>query len=399
MPAFATDPYQLLLRPLLFSVLQVDPEASHRWVMAQLEQLSLQGQTLWGKTGRSFLHHQYCTRDPRLEQRLWNLKFPNPVGLAAGFDKDGVATPIWQDFGFGFAELGTVTRHAQPGNPPPRLFRLLADRAVLNRMGFNNSGSLALAERLEQFTQIYAPGIDASGSPDPQEESLWGIPVGINLGKSKITPMEEAIEDYRFSFQTLQNSGDYFVINVSSPNTPGLRNLQAREQLEPLCAALQADNVQNRPLFVKIAPDLDWDAIEDVMLLVQQYGLAGIIATNTTLDRSGLSSPQKILKSTGRSIAEEAGGISGLPLRDRSTAIIRFITRQSKGTIPVIGVGGIFTAEDAWEKLILGASLVQVYTGWIYQGPWMLKTLMQGLSQKLDDHGFKHLSEAIGCGV
>ena len=223
--------------------------------------------------------------------------------------------------------------------------------------------------------------------------------MGINLGKSKITPLEEAIEDYRFSFQTLQNSGDYFVINVSSPNTPGLRNLQAREQLEPLCAALQADNVQNRPLFVKIAPDLDWDAIEDVMLLVQQYGLAGIIATNTTLDRSGLSSPQKILKSTGRSIAEEAGGISGLPLRDRSTAIIRFITRQSKGTIPVIGVGGIFTAEDAWEKLILGASLVQVYTGWIYQGPWMLKTLMQGLSQKLDDHGFKHLSEAIGCGV
>jgi len=397
MPTFATDPYQLFLRPLLFSVLQVDPEASHRWVMAQLEQLSLHGQTRWGKAGRSFLHHNCCTRDSRLEQRLWNLDFPNPVGLAAGFDKDGLATPVWQDFGFGFAELGTVTRHAQPGNPLPRLFRLLADRAVLNRMGFNNAGAIVLAERLEQFAQIYAPVSPAQ--PEPYNKSPWGIPLGINLGKSKITPLEEAIEDYRFSFQALQNWGDYFVINVSSPNTPGLRNLQAREQLEPLCAALQADNVKKRPLFVKIAPDLEWDAIEDVMVLVQQYGLAGIIATNTTLDRSGLTSAQQILKRTGRSIAEEAGGISGLPLRDRSTAIIRFITCQSHGAIPIIGVGGIFTAEDAWEKLISGASLVQVYTGWIYQGPWMLKTIMQGLGQKLDDHGFKHLSEAIGCGV
>lgn len=187
------------------------------------------------------------------------------------------------------------------------------------------------------------------------------------------------------------------MINVSSPNTPGLRDLQAREQLEPLCAALQADNQSQRPLFVKIAPDLDWEAIEAVMDLVQTYKLAGIIATNTTLERRSLGLKTQVLKATGRSPLEEAGGISGAPLRERSTAIIRFIAQRSQ--IPIIGVGGVFTAADAWEKIAAGACLVQVYTGWIYEGPWMLKAILQGLGQRLDDRGFTHISQAIGCEV
>jgi dihydroorotate dehydrogenase len=383
-----TSPYHLLLRPLLFSILQVDPEASHRLVMEQLESLSEAGTQPWGKLVRSLLQSNFATKDDRFSQTLWNVTFPNPIGLAAGFDKDGEAIPLWSDFGFGFIEAGTITAQAQPGNPQPRLFRLLADEAVLNRMGFNNVGAQAFRERLQHWAALY-------GETTPR----WPIPLGINLGKSKVTPLEEAIEDYRVSFQTLADWGDYFVINVSSPNTPGLRNLQAREQLEPLCAALQAENQHQRPLFVKIAPDLDWAAIEDVMTLVQEYHLSGIIATNTTLERSRLGLKTKVLKATGRSITEEAGGISGSPLRQRSTAVIRFIAQQSQGQIPIIGVGGIFSAEDAWEKIAAGACLVQVYTGWIYEGPWMIKAILQGLGEKLEDRGFKHISEAIGSEV
>ena len=390
-----TSPYHLLLRPLLFSILQADPEASHRFVMEQLESLAQTGQSPWGKFLRSLLRVNFCTQDDRLAQTLWNLNFPNPIGLAAGFDKDGEAIPLWSAFGFGFVEAGTITAHGQPGNPQPRLFRLLADEAVLNRMGFNNKGAEAFRERLQHWTELYQP---ASGTPpDTSSNTPWEIPLGINLGKSKITPLEEAIEDYRRSFKALETWGDYFVINVSSPNTPGLRDLQAREQLEPLCAALQADNQGQRPLFVKIAPDLDWAAIEDVMALVQEYQLAGIIATNTTLERDRLGLKIGVLKATGRSIAEESGGISGAPLRQRSTEVIRFIARQSQGQIPIIGVGGGFTAADAWEKIAAGACLIQVYTGWIYEGPWMLKALIQGLGHRLDDYGFKHISEAIGC--
>ena len=244
----ATSPYHVLIRPLLFSILQADPEASHHWVMTQMAHLSRQGQQPWGQLLRSLLRLNFSTQDDRLQQTLWNLSFPNPIGLAAGFDKDGTAAPLWPEFGFGFAEVGTVTAHAQPGNPSPRLFRLLADQAVLNRMGFNNQGAAALRQTLETWRTLYTPQSPRFVSP---------IPLGINLGKSKITPLEEAIEDYRQSFQTLKAWGDYFVINVSSPNTPGLRNLQAREELEPLCAAFQADNPDRLPLFVKIAPDLE----------------------------------------------------------------------------------------------------------------------------------------------
>jgi dihydroorotate dehydrogenase len=403
-----TSPYHFLLRPLLFSVLQADPEASHRFVMEQLESIAETGQSPWGKFLRSVLRVNFCTQDDRFVQRLWNLNFPNPIGLAAGFDKDGEAIPLWSAFGFGFIEAGTITAHAQPGNPQPRLFRLLADEAVLNRMGFNNKGAEAFRKRLQHWAHLYAvsapvPHSQPSGALDTESletqppSTPWDIPLGINLGKSKITPLEEAIEDYRRSFKALETWGDYFVINVSSPNTPGLRDLQARSQLEPLCAALQAENQAQRPLFVKIAPDLDWAAIEDVIALVQEYRLAGIIATNTTLERDRLGLKTKVLQATGQPIASETGGISGAPLRQRSTEVIRFIARQSQGQIPIIGVGGIFTAADAWEKIAAGACLVQVYTGWIYEGPWMLKALIQGLGQQLDDYGFKHISEAIGC--
>lgn len=327
---------------------------------------------------RSCLFHH-----PALEQRLWGLPFANPVGLAAGFDKDGVAANLWSGFGFGFAELGTVTLHAQPGNPKPRLFRLPIDQAALNRMGFNNQGAAALATRLEAIAALHPK------SP--------AIPMGINLGKSKITPLETAAADYRDSFEILSNWGDYFVVNVSSPNTPGLRSLQATDQLEPILSALCQANQRRsvpKPILIKIAPDLEWEAIADVLKLTQTYQLAGIIATNTTIRRDHLQTD--IIAATGKSVKEEAGGISGAPLRQRSTEVIRFIYQQTQGKLPIIGVGGIFTAADAWEKITAGASLLQVYTGWIYEGPWMVRRILKGLVQELEAHQLSNISEAIG---
>jgi dihydroorotate dehydrogenase len=323
------------------------------------------------------MQQQFCFHDDRLQQTLWGQTFRNPLGLAAGFDKDGVGARAWPLLGFGFAELGTVTYHPQPGNPRPRLFRLTADEAVINRMGFNNGGAACLAQRLDHH---WATG----RSP---------IPLGINLGKSKITPLEDAAADYQGSFQPLQAWGDYFVVNVSSPNTPGLRSLQARAQLQPILRALQTANRDRKPILVKIAPDLSWDDIAELVDLAQEQQLAGIIATNTTLGRDGLKTPRL---TTGRSPAEEAGGLSGAPLRHRSTDVIRFIHHHSQGQLPIIGVGGIFTAEDAWAKLTAGASLLQVYTGWVYEGPWMVKRILTGLIERLEAHGFSHIRDAVG---
>lgn len=378
---FLKDPYTALVRPLLFSGLNLDAEWLHHRAIATLSQLSLPTQGpghWWRQQQQSWLKRQFVVQDQRLQQTLWGLDFAQPLGLAAGFDKDGLAARAWPLLGFGFAELGTVTQHPQPGNPKPRLFRLVADRAVLNRMGFNNQGATALATTLER---LWADG----RSP---------IPIGINLGKSKVTPLDVAAQDYLASFQQLQPWGDYFVVNVSSPNTPGLRSLQATEQLEPILATLQQANTATNPLLVKIAPDLDWEEIAAVVELAQRYGLAGIIATNTTITRAGLST--RVLPQTGGSVTEEAGGISGAPLRQRSTEVIRFIWQQTQGQLPVIGVGGIFTAEDAWEKITAGASLLQVYTGWIYEGPWMVQRLLKGLLEKLEAHGFESLAAAIG---
>lgn len=384
------DPYQLLIRPILFSGLQTDPEWLHHQslkILSQLDQPHPNWITHWT---RQRLRHSCALADARLRQTLWGLEFSNPMGLAAGFDKDGVASGIWPNFGFGFAELGTVTLQAQPGNPQPRLFRLVQDRAVLNRMGFNNQGATAMAKRLE--SRWRSPD---QAAPD-QATVPRSFPLGINLGKSKVTPLEAAAEDYVGSFRLLQPWGDYFVVNVSSPNTPGLRSLQDKAQLSPILAALQQENTAHKPLLVKIAPDLEWEAIADVIELAQTHRLAGIIATNTTIQRSGLKT--QIIQKTGNPVTEEAGGISGAPVRQRSTEVIRFIYKETQGQLPIIGVGGVFTADDAWEKITAGASLVQVYTGWIYQGPWMVRRILEGLCTKLEQQGFTTLAEAVGSG-
>ena len=377
------DIYKFSLLPFLFKHFKADPETVHQQTLQALVWLaqSPTAPPYWSQPVRRFAQawcDNSCQRlSPRLSQRLWHQTFANPLGLAAGFDKDGVAVEGWPMMGFGFAELGTVTGYAQPGNPKPRLFRLPQDRAALNRMGFNNQGAAALAERLQ----------DVPLASD--------FPRGINLGKSKVTPLEKAAADYLQSFQRLQDLGSYFVVNVSSPNTPGLRSLQARSQLEPILDTLQTANTQQKPLLVKISPDLAWEDIDDILELAQQYRLAGIIATNTTIAKEQLETQH--IPTTGKRVTEEAGGISGAPVRQRATDVIRYIYQKTNGQLTIVGVGGIFTADDAWEKIAAGASLLQVYTGWIYEGPWMVKNVLDGLLLKLDEHGFETIQEAIGC--
>ncbi|MEH2116839.1 quinone-dependent dihydroorotate dehydrogenase [Nostoc sp.] len=372
------DIYQLAIRPLLFNLVKTDSEWLHQKTIRSFSWLSQTGVHQRASWVNQRLKQSLCLYDSRLEQNLFGLNFPNPVGLAAGFDKDGVAAGIWSNLGFGFAELGTVTFHAQPGNPRPRLFRLPLDKAALNRMGFNNRGAAAMAARLAQEKQ----------------DNVQLIPIGVNLGKSKVTPLEAAAQDYLDSFRLLKDLGDYFVVNVSSPNTPGLRSLQDASMLSAILDLLQQENTAQKPIFVKIAPDLDWVAIADIISLAKTYQLAGIIATNTTIRRDGLKT--QIIDQTGKSPQSEAGGISGEPLRDRSTEVIRFIWQQTQGQIPIIGVGGIFSPEDAWEKITAGASLIQVYTGWIYEGPLMVRRILTGLLVLLEQSGLNSINEAVG---
>lgn len=280
-------------------------------------------------------------------QTLFGVRFPNPVGLAAGFDKNALAADKWHAFGFGFVELGTVTYHPQPGNPRPRLFRFPQNEALINRMGFNNDGAAILAQRL---SNLKAP-----------------IPLGINLGKSKVTPIDKAAEDYQESYRLLHSFGDYFVINVSSPNTPGLRTLQDKGPLLEIIQAIREVDA-TRPLFVKVAPDLEWAAVDDLIDVAQSTGLTGIIATNTTLSREGLPGG-----------SDEAGGLSGLPLREKSDAVLGYLREHTKPECVLIGVGGISTADDVKRKMDLGASLVQLYTGWIYRGPMMVPAMLKEL--------------------
>ncbi len=370
--------YRSAIRPILFSGLKVDPEWAHHQtlqLLSWLDRAQVNPSVAWME---SKVKSSFCLADCRLTQNLWGLDFNNPMGLAAGFDKDGVAAGIWGSLGFGFAELGTVTLHPQPGNSQPRLFRLLSDEAVLNRMGFNNQGAKALAMRLQSR----------------EGKILPSIPIGINLGKSKITPLEEAADDYLESFKVLKDWGDYFVVNVSSPNTPGLRSLQDAEKMSKILNSLQQENLGQKPLLVKIAPDLEDEAIGDILALAKTYQLAGIIATNTTIRREGLTT--KVIAKTGKPVTEEAGGISGKPLQKRSTEVIRLIWQKTQGQLPIIGVGGVFTAEDAWEKITAGASLVQVYTGWVYEGPEMIRNILTGLLQKLEEQGLESISEAVG---
>ncbi|PZO22725.1 MAG: dihydroorotate dehydrogenase (quinone) [Leptolyngbya foveolarum] len=376
--------YRFGLRPLLFSVFKADPETVHRQTIDFLAWLAddpATGARVHQPTrlaAQAAMTGSFEARSPRLTQSLWNLQFENPFGLAAGFDKDGAAARAWPLLGFGFAELGTVTYHAQPGNPKPRMFRLVGDQAALNRMGFNNAGAAALSDKLHRLWP----------------EGNYPVPIGINLGKSKITPLAEAASDYLQSFELLKTQGSYFVVNVSSPNTPGLRSLQAKEQLAPILETLQTANTENKPLFVKISPDLATEDIYEIVELAQQCNLAGIIATNTTVDRTRLKT--KTIIETGLSVTEEAGGISGVPVGDRSTEVIKLIYEHTQGTLPIIGVGGIFNADDAWAKITAGASLLQTYTGWVYEGPTMVKTILSGLLIKLEDHGFENISAAVG---
>lgn len=288
---------------------------------------------------------------------VFGLKFPNPIGLAAGMDKFAAALPIWECLGFGFTELGGVTWHAQPGNEEPRMFRAIADRALINRMGFNNPGAEAMARSLAKW----------KNSGDWPKH-----PVGINLGKSKITPLEKAAEDYANSFRALRDYADFFVVNVSSPNTPNLRQLQDKAALDEILAALQQLNAARKPILVKIAPDLSFEAIDEILGLAQQRQLAGIVATNTTISR-----PQ-----SGDAVYAQTGGLSGAPLRQRSTEIIRHIHKQTAGKLPIIGVGGVFTVDDAREKIEAGASLLQIYTSLVYEGPAVVRTIVGGLAEQ-----------------
>lgn len=358
--------YRACVRPFLFSF---DSEQIHN---ATLDALGWAGRNeIFCDALASF----YAA--PALSTEVFGLKFPNPVGLAAGMDKRAVAAPVWPTLGFGFSELGSVTWHAQPGNEPPRMFRAVADAALVNRMGFNNGGAEAMAATLAEWRSL----------------SRWPThPVGINLGKSKITPLDQAAEDYANSFRVLRNHADFFVVNVSSPNTPNLRQLQDKAALDEILAALQTVNgIQNpKPILVKVAPDLSFEALDDILELVSPRHLAGIVATNTTITRPATDDEQC------QRTYSQTGGLSGRPLLARSTEVVRHLFRQTHGALPIIGVGGIFNADGAWEKITAGASLVQIYSGLVYEGPAITRDIVTGLRAKLAGHGLRNLSDAVG---
>jgi dihydroorotate dehydrogenase len=304
--------------------------------------------------------------DPVLESTVFGVRFPGPMGLAAGFDKNGAGLTTWGALGFGYAEVGTVTAQAQPGNPPPRLFRLPQDRALLNRLGFNNHGAAELALRLARHT------------PD--------VPVGVNIGKTKIVPAERAVDDYRESARLVGPLATYLVVNVSSPNTPGLRELQAVESLRPILAAVREETTT--PVLVKIAPDLSDSDIDEIADLSVELGLAGIVATNTSVCREGLATPG--VDELG------PGGVSGPPLARRSAEVLGRLYKRVGDRLVLISVGGIETADDAWDRITSGATLLQGYTGFIYGGGLWAKHIHEGIAQRLHDGGFASLTDAVG---
>ena len=374
--------YQRWLGPVLARDEGMDAEQLSQAALTALGQASLRRRWPGISAVLEGVAADLQRRDLRLEQVLFGCRFSNPVGLAAGFDKNGVAAGIWDRFGFGFAEVGTVTWHGQPGNPKPRLFRLAEEQAALNRMGFNNDGAQALLKTLER-QRLDPPGHRPAV-------------LGINVGKSKITSLQQAPDDYASTLELLAPLADYAVINVSSPNTPGLRDLQDSVQLRRLVERLRRLPACP-PLLVKIAPDLDDESIDGIARLAFEEGLAGVIAVNTSLDRLGLE--QRRLAQTGRTLAEEAGGLSGMPLRRRALEVIRRLRVSAGPSLPLIGVGGIDSPSVAWERIAAGASLVQLYTGWIYKGPDLVPRILEGLVQQLDRHGLRNIAEACGCGL
>ena len=374
--------YRRMVEPLLRTDEGVDAEQLSRLTLMGLSQVALRRDWPLVQGALAGLGAELQRRNPRLQQTLFGCRFANPVGLAAGFDKNGVAAAIWHCFGFGFAELGTITAQPQQGNPRPRLFRLAAERAALNRMGFNNLGAMAVRRILEQQAL----------PPSGQRSAV----LGINLGKSREVSLELAPDDYATSLELLAPLADYAVINVSSPNTPGLRELQQETQLRRLVERLRR-LPGCPPLLVKIAPDLEDDAIDAIARLAYQEGLAGVIAVNTSQDRLGLA--DRILGATGRPLSQESGGLSGRPLRHRALAVLRRLRAMAGPSLPLIGVGGIDSAESAWERISAGACLVQVYTGWIYEGPQLVPNIVEGLITQLDRHGLATIGEAVGSGL
>jgi len=359
--------YKALLRPILFLK---DPEKTHEQTLSLLATLS-------------FLHRPLSSllrvTDPRLRVQIGPLTFPNPVGLAAGFDKNARAIGMWTAFGFGFFEIGAVTALAQPGNPKPRVFRLPEDEALINRLGFNNDGAEAIARRLFLWQTEY---------PRPR------VPMGINIGRSRSVENKDAVADYLFTFEKLFALADYFTLNVSSPNTPNLRELQEKKRLADLLAAIgdrnrhlsQETGLPPKPIMVKIAPDLGARQLDEVIEAMEAGPVSAVIATNATA----------LLRENLRTRTEEEGGLSGRPLKALATSLIRHINQATGGRLPIIGCGGIFTAEDAYEKITAGASAVQLYTGFVFEGPAVVKRINRGLLDLLQRDGFDSVAAAVG---
>ena len=374
--------YKNLVTPILKKDDGLDAEYLTNFSLSLLAFISSNRQ--WPLNSRIIknLNQEFCVFDKRLHQNICGINFCNPVGLAAGFDKNGNAANIWRDFGFGFAEIGTVTKFSQSGNPKPRLFRLAKEEAALNRMGFNNNGAENLVKN------FLKRGIDLK--KNRQNNCL-----GINFGKSKITSLSKAKEDYLTSLRLLIPYCDYAAINVSSPNTEGLRKLQDPILLKELLNEIK--NLENcPPLFVKIAPDLSYKDIEDLCQLIIDENIDGIIATNTSLDRLGLE--RRKIKQTGLLLSEENGGLSGKPLRLKANQIIRHIHNIDKN-IKLIGVGGIDSPESAWERISSGASLIQIYTGWIYKGPELVPNILNGIIKQINTHNLSNIEEAVGSNL
>jgi dihydroorotate dehydrogenase len=359
--------YKKLIRPLLFLG---DPEKTHEQTLALLSRIT---------PFEPLLEEMFSVRDAKLQVRLGPLLFPNPVGLAGGFDKNGIAVRTIAAFGFGFMEIGAVTALAQPGNPKPRLYRLPEDQALINRLGFNNEGAAAIAARLKALRE--------NGNP-------LKIPLGINLGRSKIVETKDAVADFLSAFDQVYPYGDFFTLNVSSPNTPQLRDLQEKNLLQGLLRAIQEKNRElagrfahkPKPVWVKIAPDMEFSQVDDIIGVALREKISGIIATNATA----------YLRETLTSGSKEPGGLSGKPLRALATSFVRHLYRAVGVNLPIIGVGGIFSAEDAYEKIKAGASAVQIYTGFVYEGPAAVKRINQGLIRLMERDGCKSIAEAVG---
>jgi len=349
-------PYTLAKRALFC----LPPETAHRTVHTGLRAIQ-------DTPVIDLLSQRYSVTNPRLATTVFGLEFPNPVGVAAGFDKNAEIPRTLEALGFGHVEIGGVTAERQPGNPKPRMFRLPEDDALINRMGFNNEGADRIGRRLDR---------------EPQPDA----PLGVNIGKSKSTPLEEAADDYRYTYERVADAGDYFAVNVSSPNTPGLRSLQNRESLEAILGTLKDAGAQ--PLLVKLSPDLPRPAIAEALAVVDDLGLDGVIATNTTTSRpDSLDNPNRA----------ETGGLSGKPIEGEATDLIRFIAERTD--TPIVGVGGISDAEGAYEKIRAGASIVQLYTAFVFEGPALARDINQGLLELLDRDGFDSIEEAVGVDI